>query len=1236
MTDTTVPYTPNAEALLCPYPGLASFDAGSARWFFGRERAVTELLRRVDARLSGAGPLVVVGASGAGKSSLLRAGLLPALARGEIPGAETWPQILMTPTDHPLRELAARLGKAAGMPVLATVQLDAVISDPSRFTAALAEILAMRPGAAGPRRVALVIDQFEELFTLVDDKDEEERRTFVRAICAAAAGLDGKPPPAVVILGIRADFYGRCAAYPDLLDAIATGHVLLGSLNAIEVRDAVVRPAEATGLTADPGLVELLLDDLGVRGSDPRATIDPGSLPLLAHALLATWRHREATTLTVAGYLGVGRLHGAIAATAEQTFASFDAAGQDAAWQLLLRMVRIGDGVDDTRRRVRRDVLLSEVTDPQQAAGVLEALITARLVTVDIDSVQLAHEALLRSWPRLREWIDIDQAGALTRQQVTEAAEVWNRHNQDTSYLIIGNRLAAAREWVETTSGNASGLSPDARAFLDASIAREQTEQRAARRRGRLLSQLVAVLCVLVLLATSAFVFALHQRSTAAAARDRALSQRIAGQATALRQSNPTMAAQLSLAAYRIADTAESRGSVLSSFNAGNGVPTRYLGGHTGSIGAVAYSPNGKFIATGSDDWTAILWDAQNPARRTPLATLRGHTLAVKSVAFSRDSRILAVGSDDRTTTLWNVSDPAKPRQLATLPPASDSVFALAFSPATDLLATGGYDNTVRLWDVSDPARPGPLGTLSFPPEGKAGLVRAVAFSPDGRYILTGDEGGPVCGLWDVSDPGRPTLSKLLQRPNAPSGVHVRAVAFSPDGRSAVIGEGLGNVDLFTGPGPGELAFAQTSDTTSPISSLAFSPDNHTIAVNGSIVDLFDTARLSTAKAYLTHGEIAWAVAFSPDGRSLATGTNDSALRTWEIPGPGIAPAYGTVEHLTADGHSGTVAVATDKAVQLWNIEDPYRPQLIIDVVRTGDDDSVTRLALRPDGRVLAVITYKKIILYNIADPRHPTELASADVFAGTEFTRAVAYTAAFSRDGMKLAVGGVRSDAPAPFVLFDVSDPGRPRALPAVTAHRFGVSQVAFSPDGKILATASTDRSLKLWRIGADSTITPLTTINSFRSGVRTVSFAPDGRTLVASSDDSTVRLWDVSDPVALRPRADLLGYGAGIYAIAYSPDGRFLATGGTDPSVKLWDVSDPDHPTLTGTLQTYISAAEIAFAADGRTVFATTGFGQAPVWDLDVSRVAERICARAGQGITEAEWRQFLPDRPFAPPCG
>jgi hypothetical protein len=418
----------------CPFPGLDAFGPGQARWFFGREKLTGDLLQVLDevVRAGPGGPVLVVGPSGSGKSSLLGAGLLAALGEGRLPasGSESWPRLMVTPGAHPLRTLRA----------------------------ALATCAQAHDGA--PRRAVIVVDQLEEIFTACDD--EAERSEFLGAIADLSSGRGAGGTAALVVLGLRADFYAQATGYPVLQTAMQYRQVVLGAMTPAEVRQAITRPARAAGLTLDDGLAERLMRDLGV---DEAGGYERGRLPLLAHALRATWQRRDGGRLTIAGYEATGGIGGAIAKTAEELYARLDEPGQRAARQLFLALVRIGEAADDadgegtvdTRRRVSAETLYSQAADPSATRAVLEAFTAARLVTSGGQSVEITHEALLRRWPRLRDWIGEDRSGHLVRQGLEEAAAAWDREGREASGLYGGLRLAAAQAWAADTPRELSG-----------------------------------------------------------------------------------------------------------------------------------------------------------------------------------------------------------------------------------------------------------------------------------------------------------------------------------------------------------------------------------------------------------------------------------------------------------------------------------------------------------------------------------------------------------------------------------------------------------------------------------------------------------------------------------------------------------------------------------------------------------------------------------------------------------
>jgi WD domain, G-beta repeat len=409
---------------VCPYPGLASFGPGEARWFFGRDELTADLITRLDQRLTTGGIQIVVAPSGAGKSSLLHAGLLPKLADGALDGSADWPVLTLTPTATPLTALAAHVAELNG---------SNLATDPPALLAALRDRM-------GDERVVVVVDQFEELFTLCTD--DQQRRAFIELLHdMAEAGV-------LVVLGVRADFYAACANYPVLRAALQDRQLVVGPMSEDELRQAIRNPAKAVGLDVEAGLVELLLRDLGDTGTTGYA---PGRLPLLAHALRTTWQQRHGHTLTVQGYQTTGGIHKAVATTAEDVYTDLDKTGQQMARTLFLRLVKIGDAGADTRRRIPRNELLQGL-DIDVASPVLNAFTHHRLLTQDQDTVEITHEALLTAWPRLTEWIGNDRTGNLIRQNPTHPTPLGTPLTGHTDYVLAvafspdGHTLATGSE----------------------------------------------------------------------------------------------------------------------------------------------------------------------------------------------------------------------------------------------------------------------------------------------------------------------------------------------------------------------------------------------------------------------------------------------------------------------------------------------------------------------------------------------------------------------------------------------------------------------------------------------------------------------------------------------------------------------------------------------------------------------------------------------------------------------
>ncbi|MGH3836234.1 MAG: caspase, EACC1-associated type, partial [Pseudonocardiaceae bacterium] len=793
----------------CPYRGLKAYDVADARYFFGREALTAELVTRLAEQRDGAGMLVVVGPSGSGKSSLLRAGLIPALDAGlpNIPGSRAWPRVVFAPGAHPIATLASRLAPLAGE--TADTLRTRLAADPAELSSVAEAVLSRHARGENitGRRLVLVVDQFEEVFTACEDA--KERQTFLDALSAAAAST------ALVVLGLRAGFYAQCAAEPQLVAALQHSQLIVTPMSTDELRAAIEKPAAQAGLALEPGLVTLMLRDLRT-GDNAEHASGNGGLPLLSHALFETWQQRDGDLLTLAGYAATGGIWDAVTRTAEDCYAKLTATEQDTAQLVLLRMVHLGEGgTEDTPRRVR----LADLPDTKAATRVLTTFADARLITLGTDTAEIAHEALLRAWPRLRQWIDTDRAGNLIRQELEEAAAAWTRAGRDTAGLYRGSRLEAARTRAASMS-NEGDLSPAASAFLAAS-----TEQQ--RRTVRLRRIVLVMLSVLALVASGAAAVAFHQSATAQEERDNAIFNQITAQADRLRSTDASLAAQLSLTAYRMRPTLDLNTALVSM---GNAVLATPLTGHTNFVTTAVFSPDGRTLATGSVDQTVRLWNVTDPTHPTPLGPpLAGHTDFVFSVAFSPDGRALASGSKDQTVRLWNVTDPTHPTPLD--PPLAghtNTVRAVVFSPDGHTLASAGEDQTVRLWNVTDPTHPTPLGP---PLAGHTNFVYSVAFSPDGHTLASASDDYTV-RLWNITDPARPTI---LGPPLADHTDYVRAVTFSPDGHTLATGSRdrtvrLWNVTDPTHPTP--LGQPLTGYTNS-VYSVAFSPDGHTLASGG-------------------------------------------------------------------------------------------------------------------------------------------------------------------------------------------------------------------------------------------------------------------------------------------------------------------------------------------------------------------------------------------------------------------
>ncbi|MET8828462.1 hypothetical protein ABZX40_22830 [Streptomyces sp. NPDC004610] len=1184
-----------------PYAGLAAFQPEDADRFFGRERLTEEAFAKVrDSRF-----LTVFGPSGAGKSSLLRAGLV---ARARAAG---WPVLLFTPGPRPVEECAVRLAALTGTPPGAL--LTELRADPAALHLRIRQALADRE----PRTDALIVaDQFEEVFTLCRDRDE--RDAFLALLITAATARTSRTR---VVLGVRADFYAHCVQDPRLVEAMRDAQLAVGPMSSQELRAAVTGPARLAGCTVTGPLLAAVVAD---------ATGQPGALPLVSHALVETWRRRSGNRLTLDGYLAAGGIQHALARTAETAYRALSPERQSLARSLFLRLTALGDGTEDTRRRIPR----AELDPGPDTAYVLEALARRRLVTLDENGAEITHEAVIRCWPRLRGWLAEDRDRLVLHRRLTDATADWEAHGHDPHALWRGARLAAA---LDLSTADPGGLTSRERRFLDASGDAQAGETAAARRRTVRLRQLATLLTVLMVTAVAAGALAVGSRDAAVRQRNVALARKAAADAAELRHREPALAAQLNLAAYRLAATDDVRDQLMSTF------ATPYvarLTGHTSDVVSVSFAPGSKTLATASWDGTVRLWDIGNPHRPAGLAVLRLPRRPL-SVAFGGDGRVLAAASD-RAVRLWDVTDPRAPTVLSTLPTQPTAPTWVAFHPDGGLVATGHADGTTRLWNVRDPRRPRRLATLP----GHSGAVTSAAFSPDGRRLAT--TGDTTARLWEVTDPGRPRPLGVLRGHTDT----VTSVAFSPDGETMAtgswdhtarlwpVGEGAGDGEgegVGDGDEDGERVGPASTEPPAPaptstellghatiVWSVAFHPDGRTLVSIGGSTLLWDAADPARPQRVGAIPGGAYQAAFSPDGRTLADSDRVLDLRDLSM---------GTHEDVVASlafapGGRVLASAGWDGTVRLWRVTG--RRSLWPLAPLRGHTRFVRSVAFGPDGRTLVSASEDgSVRVWDVTDPRTPRQLSRFSPGAGE------VAGAAFAPDGRTLAVWAMAETA-----LWDLSDPRRPRRLARITEGAPDVTAASFAPDGRTLVTSTGESgSPRFWDI-ADPRA-PRELPSPARSApLSGAVLAPDGRTLAAVHRPDRA-VWLLPADRGARPVEPgeegavprLRASGSWLYALAFSPDGGRLAGGAADGRVPLWDTRSEAPPVLLIGHSNPVPA--VAFGPRGDTLATGGNDFTVRLWDTDLDRVITRVCAGAHPRITRAQWARHFPGVDFDPPC-
>ena len=1144
---------------VCPYRGLLPYDAEDSESFFGREDDIAACLRRLrDGRV-----LAVVGPSGIGKSSLVRAGVVASLVHGGTP------VLLTTPGAHPMDSLAGL--KARG-------------------------------------RQTLVVDQAEEAVTIGTDPDERARYF---AALAAHVGAGG-----ALVLSLRADHLGDLAPYPDIARVLEDGLYLLGPMAEPDLRSAIEGPARRAGLRLEPGLVDLLVRE--VEGG-------PAALPMLSHVLRETWERREGPTLTVEGYRATGGIRFAVSQSAENLYDQMDESQRTQLRSLLLRLVMPTEDGDPVRARVPR----AKIAVDDAHARLVERLVDARLVSIDGDTVQIAHEALVRVWPRLRGWLDDDVDGQRLFRHLAGAADAWDTMGRPDSELYRGARLSRIREWRDRSKPD---LDDTETAFLAASVALSETEQRAAetrivqeRRVNRRLRGALAGVGVLLVLTMIAGAVAVHTADRAGRDRDRAeaaadlADARRAG-AAALVQEDVATALLLAVSALQADDSPEAWDNLGAALAGTPSLVTVREAG--GSVVSLAASGDGALVAASlpGEGEGVQLFDA---ATLEPVAF--EDDTATSSVTFSPDGKVMATavnqwtGRDDTRIDPWPIRlydlpslQPAQ-RQLGGLESGSAVDYSLGFSRNGKRMAAvvQHFDRTSYLWDDLGAAMVWDLNHPSRPVfSARVPMFAVATLSPDGRHLYAAMEGRRSVRVYDV-DTGeliRSTGSPRIRRSGATS------IEISPDG--AILAVAAGHEVLRFDTTTLRVAGPALRGHTAAVKDLEFSHAGDLLlsASDDRTAIVWDAVSGTLLNRFEEHNDVLWGAAFGADDETLYTSSFDGRILAWDLAGrsgllaagrstkPGPAPYALSLP--APDGHT----LARARFGRVWFVDATTGRGPARSSVRVDDDYYVWS----PDSRWLLSSGLDALLKL--------WDASTGQLVASSAFLRGNRLIAVFDPHSDKIYVEGangvlVTLDRATMEESYDpVAVGGDVTALAvhpedgSVIAFRRDASFVRVDPEhGKILSSA------------------PAGTLSAEQlSGV----FSPDGSVMVAADPEDYLRLLDVDT-------LDWVGTGLRFPwdgRVSYAPDGSQFATVQAD-RIRLWD-------GRTGAYQASVplpdrTSVSISYLPDSTRLLAAATDGRTWTIDTRTSSWVERACETAGRNLTQDEWRRYFPNEPYDVTC-
>ncbi|GAA6620366.1 CHAT domain-containing protein [Scytonema sp. NUACC26] len=1123
----------------CPYRGLFAFREEDAPFFFGRDAFISRLLAAVQNQ-----PLVaIIGSSGSGKSSVVFAGLIPELRR-----AGNYIVASFRPSSRPFHALASTLlnhlePQTSGEAKLQKIEnLAAQLQAANSLRDVAGDIVRRNPRC----KLLLVADQFEELYAL--SQDIQECQIFLDKLLEAIA----YPSNLTLVITLRADFLAQALSYRPFADALQHSDLKLGPMNAEELLAAIKQPAALLGVTLEPGLAERILSAFGFAAPERAIATQAGNLPLLEFALTQLWEKRTETLLQNAAYNEIHGVEAAVADYADRVYDKLNPKEKEQARRIFTQLVHLGEETSDTRRLATRKEVGEENWD------LVTRLASERLVVTGYDeatgneTVEIVHEALIQKWGHLRQWLELDRDFRTWLQELRSARQHWEKSERDKDALLRGKALVDAGEWVQKRPKELT-LEQE---YIQASLALQYKEQK---KRERIKRRILAGSMGGTLLLAGALGFGWVQTENQRQEAEKNEINALRVSSENLLQVNQNFDALIlalkagkklkqAVRANPKLDQKEVVGTLQQAVDSMKEL--NRLEGHTNWVYGLSFSPDGNAIASASLDKTIRLWNLDGRL----LSKLLNHKEKVYDISFCYQRRMFATASEDKTVNLWNkdgtlyktlkhnygVLKVSFARDCKTLVTASgkqvllwnvdrekpiilkengNSVNSVSFSPNGKIIATASdNDHIVRLLNLNGQE----IQNLSAHKD----KIYDIIFSPDGNTIATASW-DKTAKLWNLDGTWRATLTGHTDR--------VFDVSFSPDGNTIATASWDRTVKLWNRDGTLRITIKHGDR----VNNVSFSPQGNIIA-SGSTDNTVKLWKIDNNQLPIqAHSKAVRSVSFNPKFDMIATASEDGTTKLWKQNGHPLK----TLKHsfgvngvsFSPDGKIIATASA-DRTTQLWNTEGKQIATL------KGHGDEVFFASFSPNGKTIATASADKTAkLWNWNGKNMKTFMGHGERVVDVSF----------SPDGKMIATAS--DDHTAKIWKLDGT------LCATLIGHQDEVNGLDFSPDGKTIATASDDKTVKLWKLDntlcqtSNKTLNTDKTLTGHQERVINVKFSPNGKQIASASFDKTVKLWALNGNLV----RTFQGHNDWVWSVDFSSDGRRLASASNDTTVKFWNLN-------------------------------------------------------------------------------